>query len=114
MAKGWVRVKFLAVENGPSRVVELRQDDGQWIAFMADRLPSALADAIKGRHWEMAKALRAMHAKQLWEFVPMVFPMTNRHPIHPMLARFPVDEWTRAGAPYLSTKGWCNFSNPLV
>ena len=38
----------------------------------------------------------------------MVFPMTNRHPICPMLAIFPVDEWTRAGAPYLSTKGWCN------
>ena len=76
---------------------------------MADRLPDALDDALKGRHWEMAKALGAMNPKQLWEFVPMVFPMTNRHPIRPMLAIFPVDEWTRAGAPYLSTKGWCKF-----
>ena len=57
----------------------------------------------------MAKALGAMNPKQLWEFVPMVFPMTNRHPIYPMLAIFPVDEWTRAGAPYLSTKCWCKF-----
>ena len=76
---------------------------------MADRLPEALDDAIKGRHWEMAKAMGAVNPKQLWEFVPMAFPMTNRHPIYPMLARFPVDEWTRAGAPYLSTKGWCKF-----
>ena len=26
-----------------------------------------------------------------------------------MWSRFPVDEWKRAGAPYLSTKGWCKF-----
>ena len=57
----------------------------------------------------MAKALGAMNPKQLWGFVPLVFPMTNRHPIYQVLARFPVDEWTRAGAPYLSTKGWCKF-----
>ena len=26
-----------------------------------------------------------------------------------MLARFPVEQWRRAGAPYLSAKGWCKF-----
>ena len=87
----------------------MRQSDGQWIAFMADRMPPALDDAIKGRHWEMANALGQMSPQDLWEFVPMVFPMTNRHPVFPMMSRFPVEEWKRAGAPYLSTKGWCKF-----
>ena len=35
--------------------------------------------------------------------------MTKHHPVFPMLARFPVEEWRRAGAPYLSAKGWCKF-----
>ena len=55
----------------------------------------------------MAKALGKMSPQDLWEFVPIVFPMTNHHPVFPMLSRFPVDEWKRAGSPYLSTKGWC-------
>ena len=91
----------------------MRQMDGQWIAFMADRMPPALDDAIKGRHWEMAKALGKMSPQDLWEFVPMVFPMTNHHPVFPMLSRFPVEKWKRAGAPSWSTKGWCKFCSRL-
>ena len=49
--------KFRPWKNGPSRVVEMRQKDGQWIAVMADRMPPALDDATKGRHWEIANAL---------------------------------------------------------
>ena len=101
--------RFRPWTNGPLRVVEMRQSDGQWKAFMADRMPTALDDAIKGRHWEMAKALGQMSSRDLWESVPMIFPMTNHPPVFPMLSRFPVEEWKRAGAPYLSTKGWCKF-----
>ena len=69
----WDAAQSFDVGNGPSRVVEMRQKNGQWVAFMADWMPPALDDAIKGKRWEMAKALGKMCPRDLWDFVPMVF-----------------------------------------
>ena len=44
--------------------------------------------------------------ENLWEMIPMAFPMTNGHPEFPFIAKFPVDDWIRAGAPCLTAKGW--------
>ena len=74
---------------------------------MADWRPPALDDAIKGKHWAMAKALGKMSPRSGISY-PW-FPMANHHPVFPMLARFPVEQWRRAGAPCLSDKGWCTF-----
>ena len=66
-----------------------------------------LDDVLKSRLWEVMKATRGVTVDNLWEMAPMTFPMTNRDPELPMIAQFPIDEWTRAGEPCLTAKGWC-------
>eukprot|EP00974_Lingulodinium_polyedra_P017564 1704055-Lingulodinium_polyedra.AAC.1 len=36
----------------------------------------------------------------------MAFPMTHNVPEFPCIAKYPVDAWEEAGAPWMSTKGW--------
>eukprot|EP00974_Lingulodinium_polyedra_P046601 4465442-Lingulodinium_polyedra.AAC.1 len=39
---------FIPWKKGASMVVEIQTQAGEWLSFMADRLPSQLDDAIKG------------------------------------------------------------------
>ena len=46
------RSKFRPWAKGASMVVELKQEDGSWLAMMAERLPVELDDEIKKYHFE--------------------------------------------------------------
>eukprot|EP00974_Lingulodinium_polyedra_P024736 2393483-Lingulodinium_polyedra.AAC.1 len=47
MAKPGMRGKLRTMEKGASMVIEMQAKNGQWLSFVADRLPSQLDDAIK-------------------------------------------------------------------
>eukprot|EP00974_Lingulodinium_polyedra_P112898 10925985-Lingulodinium_polyedra.AAC.1 len=50
--KKWPKVgcesNFVPWKKGASMVIEMQTKYGDWLSFMADRLPSQLDDAIKG------------------------------------------------------------------
>ena len=94
------------MEKGLSMVVELKMSDKSWSAFMSDRLPSELDDAIKGKHAEFYMVARSLRPDQLLEAIPMGFPMTHLLSGFPGVAKYPVDRWEQESEPYMSVKSW--------
>ena len=70
---------------------------GSWAAWLSERLSPDLDYAINGKSSELYMAARESFPSDLRETVPMTFPMT--HPVTgcPGVAKYPVDEWERAG-----------------
>ena len=97
---------FKPWSRGASMVVEMMAHDGQWISFMADRLPEQLDDVIKAHHAAFHLATKMMTPEQLQEAIPMGFPMTHEVDGVPCVARYPIDMWELNGAPMMTTKGW--------
>ena len=96
------------------------QPDGSktWEAFNSERLPWLLEDALKRntvrRSFEIAA--RRLEPKEVFQMLPTRFPMTHiavgTHPVtrKPMtfsgVAKYPLSEWERSGAPVMTQKGW--------
>ena len=98
---------FVPWKKGPSMVMELKTKSGEWSSFMSARLPQELDDAIKAKHAAFYLAQKNITADDLLESLPICFPMTHIVDGFPGVARYPVDEWERSGAPYFSEKSWC-------
>ena len=79
-----------------------------WWSFMADRLPDALDDAIKGNQLKFMEAQKLLTAEEIKDQLPVVFPSTHvmDKDVFPGVSRFPIDEWKKAGEPCLSVSGW--------
>eukprot|EP00974_Lingulodinium_polyedra_P092914 9002264-Lingulodinium_polyedra.AAC.1 len=77
-------------------VVEMQTRDGEWLSFVADRLPSQLDDAIKGVKAEFDVPAQNLTPEDLKDEHPMGFPMTGVGPDFPCIAKYPVDAWEEA------------------
>ena len=97
---------FKPWKKGHSMVVELRLSDGTWTAFISDRIPSELDDAIKGKKAEFFDAMNGMSPEELQSLIPMDFTMTHPQEGFPMVAMYPIDEWEKAGEPWMSVSSW--------
>ena len=95
-------------QKGYSMVVELRLGDGEWTAFMSDRLPNELDDAIKNKRAAFYMAAGNITPDQLLEVIPMTFPLTHLVDGFPGVARHPMDAWERTGPPLMTAKSWAN------
>eukprot|EP00974_Lingulodinium_polyedra_P042717 4100739-Lingulodinium_polyedra.AAC.1 len=51
--------------------------NGQWLSFMADRLPAQVDDAIKSAKAEFYMAAKDLTPEELHEELPMTFPTTH-------------------------------------
>ena len=51
-------------------------------------------------------AQRELTSNDIVGIMPVTYPMTNRLPEFPCVARYPIDSWEAMGSPTLSTKGW--------
>ncbi len=100
--------KFFPWRRGASMVAELQMDDGHWEAFMADRLPTELDDAIKKCRADFVKASKMMDETEVQALMPMSFPMSFVLPgeQYMAIARYPIDEWVSNGEPVLTTMSW--------
>ena len=114
---------FNAFRTGPSLVVEIvtKGKDGEQnaTAFRSARLPWLLEDQLKDR--DLRKCLEVagsrLDPEEVLRMMPIRLPLT--HPelwTHPKtgetvkldaVARYPLDEWEREGAPYMSQTNWC-------
>ena len=83
---------------------EVQLDDGSWTAFSAERTPGILGDAIGGRCAQFFMASQRLSSDELKGIALMAFPMTRHVEGHELIAKYPVDQWHEAGAPYLSAK----------
>ena len=61
-------------------------------------------------HAKFYEASKKVSPSELQDVIPMPFPMT--HPVagFPGVARYPVDEWQKQGAPCFSTTSWCKLA----
>ena len=117
----WPRVGcgagFHAFSNGPSMVVEFKvpgDDTEEWLAFMSERLPPELDDAIKGNNLEaFRQASMKMTAEDVYKMIPVRFPMTHAYTkdgkVLPGVAKYPIDAWEKDSAPFMSVKAWAKF-----
>jgi len=104
---------FRAYKNGPSMVMELKID-GEYKAFVSERMPEALDDAIKGRNYDkFRKVCDNLTPKELYDSLPMCFPMTHTISINGRpfrgVARYPLLAWEEAGRPVMTKKYWAKF-----
>ena len=87
---------------------------GEYKAFMSERLPEALDDAIKKKNYNaFNKACKAMTPQEIYDSLPMCFPMThviqvNGKPFRGV-ARYPLAEWEREGMPVMTKLCWAKF-----
>ena len=92
--------------KGHSMVVEIMLKDGSWTAFISDRIPEELDDAIKGKHAEFHNAMNGMSPEELQALIPMDFPMRHIMEDFPMVAKYPIDAWEKMNSPYMSVRSW--------
>ena len=75
--RGWPQVgcgaNFRPFKHGPSMVVELRTGPGKddWTAFVSERIPTELDNAIKQKHADFYLAARDMSPEELKDITPM-------------------------------------------
>ena len=95
----WPRVGcqqgFRAFKNGASMVVELKVN-GEFQAFVSERLPEALDGAIKKRNYDQfQEACGTLTPKELYDALPMCFPMTHTTEVNGRpfrgVARYPLN-----------------------
>jgi len=104
---------FRPYRNGPSMVMELKIG-GEYKAFMSERLPEALDDAIKKKNYNaFNRACQSMSPQEIYDSLPMCFPMThvikvNGKPFRGV-ARYPLAEWERSGMPVMTKVCWAKF-----
>ena len=66
---------------------------------MANRLPAELGDAIKGQPAAFFMAQKELTPDELFDVLPVAYPMTHQLPEFPGVARYPVDAWAAMGSP---------------
>ena len=97
---------FVPWARGPSQVIEIRADCGQWYAFLACRLPQELGDEIKKVPLEWHRACGQLTARDVMDHIPMAVPKTGNETGVPGVARFDLAAWRAKGSPTLTHAGW--------
>ena len=97
-----------------SQVVEMKLDDGTWMAFMTERLPQVVDDEIKKHHAALFMASQLLTVEQLFDKLPICFPMTHPIPEFPFVARYPVDLWNSENRPFMDEDSWLEFTKMIA
>ena len=95
-------------------VMEIKNGE-TWEAFMSERLPQPLDDAIKSDQYctYFFKAAEQMSPEEMFDYIPMRFPMAHllTHGGRKMkgIAKYPIADWLRSGSPVMTESGWAAF-----
>ena len=89
-------------------VAELEVTPYVWEAFLCERPPTKLLDAILRKRLELCEAPQRLSPEDVQRMIPITFPATHVFDPDtlPGCARFPVDDWIREGKPYMSLASW--------
>ena len=88
--------------------------DGEFKAFMSERLSEALDDAIKKKNYNcFNNACGALTPQEIYNSLPMCFPMTHTITVRGKpfrgVARYPLTAWELQGAPVMTKVHWAKF-----
>ena len=94
-------------------VMELKVEN-EIKAFVSERLPEALDDAIKKRNYDKFRSVcDKLSPQELYDSLPMCFPMTHTLEVDGKpfrgVARYPLLEWEAQGALVMARKHWAKF-----
>ena len=92
----------------------MRMEDGTWGSFMTARIPETIDDEIKKHNAAFLMAANTMSPDELFEIAPLSFPMTHPVPAFPLIAKYPVDAWEEAGAPFFDEDSWIKFGKAVA
>ena len=72
-------------------------------------------ERLEGAHDSLVdcRAQKDLTAQQLLDILPMAFPMTHTLPEFPGIAQYPIDEWEKAGPPFMRVKSWAKLAMGL-
>ncbi len=99
--------RFIPHARGPSKVVEMLVA-GEWVCFLAERLPQLLDDEIKKQLEKWHEQLGHVTAEEMQAAIPIVYPKTNAFSADiPGVSRFPFEQWRKDGRFVLGRAGWC-------
>ena len=94
---------FIPFARGGSKILEIKQSDGDVLVLMAERPPEILIDQMQGVHFN--NALKGLTSQEIYNRIPCTLP--KRPPTSvPGVFRFPVEEWKAQGSPTLTQAGW--------
>ena len=94
---------FVPFARGGSKILEIKQSDGDVLVLVAERPPEILDDQMKGVHFN--KALKGLTPQEIYNRIPCTLPKRNKTSV-PGVFRFPVEEWKAQGSPTLTQAGW--------
>ena len=99
--------RYYPFKRGHGAVVEILSPQG-WLSFLADIMPSVLADEIQIYQASFYKALGTMTAEDLYSVIPVVVPKCNPIPgcEIPGLGKFPIQEYKQQGGLTFNDKNW--------
>ena len=94
-------------------VVELKID-GEYKAFMSERLPEALDDAIKKKNYDaFQRVCSSLTPQEIYDSLPRCFPMTHNIIVNGRkfrgVARYPLAAWEAQGKPVMTRGAWAKF-----
>ena len=109
----WPKIGCQAVfkpwARGPSKALQMREDENaKWWILMAEYIPAIIDDEIKKVQQHFYEAAKHLTAESLKAAIQVSFPAIYNEKDMPGISRFPIDEWTEKGQPYLTTRGWCD------
>ena len=109
-------------------ILNIDTGKNEYKAMMSSRLPQLLDDAVKqARHLSLADLCDNLDIGAVFRWLPMAFPFdfgyeVNANPANSWgevspgskkrvhgVARYPIDEWKKAGQPFMTVNSWCNF-----
>ncbi len=99
--------KFVPWARGASKVLEIRDEFGNWRAILADRLPEQLDDEIKKVLHAWHEAAGRVTPEDIMMFMPLSYPRCSAYRTGvPGVSRFDIEKWQAEGSPTLSFAGW--------
>ena len=94
--------------------MDIKQEDGSWTSFVADRIPEELDDTIKGHHAAFYLAQMDLTPEELLDVLPVAFLMTRTLPEPPGIAKYPVDAREKEGAPTMTVRSCCKLATKVA
>ena len=103
--------KFVPWAHGESQVIEFYATSrGEWVAFMAARMPQIIDDEVKKNQAAFYRAQSKLSPEVIMQTLPKVYPKVYVLENCPLVSKFPVDQWVADGGPILSAAGWCTLA----
>ena len=91
--------------------IQMRDQEGEWEAFLADHMPPALDDKLKKISYDsLSKAFASLSPETMLKAIPVTMPMTHLTTVSGKkmegIAKYPLDAWAAAGNPCFTNEKW--------